>query len=852
MQDWAERAVRASRYAVLLVLLGLVWACGGGGGGGDSAGNGTGQVPVQPVQDLNYFPMQAGDRWVYGPRADLRSTVVHVVGPDSAKGPGGMRLRRVNYDETRPLGQSESILLTSAGTVTEFGADAIPDPISAALGGVPLFRAGLGIGDTFVTVEKTLDNVVDVDRDGKLDRLHFHSEVTVIGIQNVSVPAGSFVGCLHLRNTLTLTVTLSSDGRQLRAVTVNDVWRAPGIGVVREDTSTTGDGLESPSTALLLDYGVGGRRSESVPPRVTALEPAPDSMLPSTFPVVISLSEQLDPESARNSFKVLDSQGRGVEGEIGFGRVNGPQLSFTPREHLATGSYRARLDGDVVDPAGNRLGATLEWRFDVDATAPLVASMEPADGAAQVPIDAVITVRFSEMLAPESVPAAVSLEIGNVAGSSVTSDVTVQGNVVTLRPRLPLARGQLYSVRLGSSIRDLQYNFLAPTQFQFTTAPGRFAAPESAADQALSMAIADFNGDGRSDIVYLRSVIENGTPRWALFLRHQNADGSMGTAADTGWRTERLIGSSICLPEQPVVGDFNGDGRIDVAVANGPCGIHILLQGIDGRLRPGQVLQGAEQNFMAAGDFNADGRMDLVRVADAQHVDVWLQAADGTLVQTPRIESGVVGTLTGGRVELADINRDGRLDLVFLTTLDGRAGTTVVVLLQLASGGLASPELFSVSGSDVTIGDVNGDGLPDIVVVSPDGDSPRLSWLLQQPSGRFSAVQSLPVEKSPRRARVADIDGDGRADVVVAHSGGFGLGLLRQQADGSLGPEEIYLMGESGAATLATGDLNGDGLPDVVVGSILLRQLPRAAAVSESSLPLRTFRRVSAPQRAGR
>jgi hypothetical protein len=220
---------------------------------------------------------------------------------------------------------------------------------------------------------------------------------------------------------------------------------------------------------------------------------------------------------------------------------------------------------------------------------------------------------------------------------------------------------------------------------------------------------------------------------------------------------------------------------------------------------------------------------------------VFLQTETGTLAApvTYHVPTGGWDSLNAG-----DLDGDGRTDLV-VTSGQGFGFANLNVLLQMPDGTLGTPTPYSVSGVTAVRGavlaDTNGDGRTDIVV-SYGGNRPStfIARFLQNAAGGMDPAVSYPSHDFPTAVVAADMDGDGRKDVLVAHENFLKLGVYRQFPSGDLVSEEQYPMAnghQSSPQALAVGDINGDGRPDAVLsdstnGLIVLRH------VADTSLAL--------------
>jgi hypothetical protein len=322
------------------------------------------------------------------------------------------------------------------------------------------------------------------------------------------------------------------------------------------------------------------------------------------------------------------------------------------------------------------------------------------------------------------------------------------------------------------------------------------------------------------------------------------------------------FGAVITVPNSVVVADLNGDGLPDVVVAAAqidqtgltqpPGLLGIMLNnpatpGVFGAVVSHQTA-GAPPSGLAVGDVVGNGSHDLV-VAN-------FNAGTVSLFKETSPTSGAYGNAVsitvGGHpndVQVADINGDGLPDLI---VADDNGQVTYLLQNPASPGTFLAPVSLPITnrGISVAVGDLNGDGLMDLAVTSFDtnGDNGLVTIYFQQPGspGTFNATPTtINAYGEPSQIRIVDINGDGSQDIVIAVQGlgldadvtgttdGNPLGqvavdeaqygamvILQNSGGAGTFAAPVTYVGVQGAISLAIGDLNNDGLPDIAETSL--------------------------------
>ena len=352
---------------------------------------------------------------------------------------------------------------------------------------------------------------------------------------------------------------------------------------------------------------------------------------------------------------------------------------------------------------------------------------------------------------------------------------------------------------------------------------------------------ADLTGDGLNDLIVvnnLRSKINLLYNRTGKTNQVDDAKPPVKLELNELPPDARFRIDSIPVDERigaMVVTDLNGDGKPDIAFYGDGKDLEVIYNlGTNGWSDPkrwhfedGQMTP----NALANGDLNGDGRPDLVLLGDNGSLYFLAQNADRTLAEPQKIPySG-----TPKAVQIVDVDGDGKSDLLLV---DFDSPTPLRFRLQNSSGQLGPEIYFKVPPiRSFDIDNLGGDAKNYVVTIAQSSGRAEVSQFTRKPSEVLSGAfhqgqfQILPLNKTDAAQRGllwADVNGDGRPDLLVAEPASGQISVYLQQADGSLAPAKIFPT-LAGVSQIAAADLNGNGKPSI----FLLSQDERAVGVTQ-------------------
>jgi Tol biopolymer transport system component len=326
----------------------------------------------------------------------------------------------------------------------------------------------------------------------------------------------------------------------------------------------------------------------------------------------------------------------------------------------------------------------------------------------------------------------------------------------------------------------------------------------------VSIATGDFNGDGKLDLAVAHQGYAHQGNPNQIYVYIGTGTGSFN--APTGY----LTGTQ---PRSVVVADFNEDGKSDLAAANlGESNLSVLLGTGTGSFGSHTTFPtGTSPDSVAIGDFNDDDHLDLAVANEGSHnVSLLLGAGNGSFGAPTNFATGWQPVF----VAAGDFNADGKPDLAVANTVSN----SVSILLGTGLGGFNSPVNYPTGTRPryIAIGDFNGDTVSDLAVSNEQ--SHNISILFGTGSGSFGAANNRAIRQYPGPIVTGDFNADGKPDLAVGNAststGSYITRVLGAGSDG-FGLPANFNVGPQGSMplTIAIGDFNGDNKPDLVTAN---------------------------------
>ena len=314
---------------------------------------------------------------------------------------------------------------------------------------------------------------------------------------------------------------------------------------------------------------------------------------------------------------------------------------------------------------------------------------------------------------------------------------------------------------------------------------------------------ADLDGDGTLDVVLAGSTGSS----WQAYVGHGNGNGTFSILGNTALPT---------APTNLVVGDFNEDGHPDLA-GNGSTSsggdLMVLLSNGSGSLAAPLIYASDGSGPLATGDWNGDGHLDLALANTfADTITTPFGDGHGHFMAPIRPSAGtwIVSAATG------DLNGDGKVDMVVVNQNTNQHIHQVSILIGKGNGAFGAPIVLSNVGqipTAVAIADLNHDGIPDLVVT--DTKAPSGLRVLLGTGGSFQSPVFYACTKGSQ-VLIADVNGDGFPDLIVLGTAHAVVDVLLGNGDGTFHAAQGFAAGVDPVAMVA-GDFNGDGHVDLAL-----------------------------------
>lgn len=696
-----------------LILLTTLTACGGSNiGAVESVSN---NAPVTPVQTLSvqesqrYFPLSDGNLWAshetYSVNGSVRTSFDRVSQRNGTKLISGLVASVMSVSEIPTNSIYENYLQNDSTGITVLGTN--NNNVNPQINNYTPYRLisfPIQIGVTVRQLDKKMvDYGFDFDGDGINDKIDVTVDVVADGYETITTSAGTFENCLRVITSQTEILTLSATGNKISAVSAETTWYAQDIGQVKQITKTFGNGFANQIIEELTGYIVDGRSNKlslQINPQAVTISAGSTVQLTVTLinsdnNVVMSIPAKWT--SSNTAVAIVESNGMvtGVKPGIAVitplvGGVTGPQVTLNVLLGMQQGLNYPVPSSAPFFYGGNTAIGDLNGDGRND-----VAVMESYNSRYRI----LTYFQNSNDTFDTAQVITTSLKLSGIAIRDINNDgfadLIVSGTTITPNPTWV---GKIFIYKQNSNSHTLE------PPVEITTSSNYIASFE----------IADLNDDGIQDIV---ASCSGNSGNGVLSFFFQGTIGSFGP--------ERIY-TSVMTGAEMHVADMNGDGLNDIVVKSGAEQLAVIKQSSPGIFSTSPEYYTVPSrasyfsfNSFALGDLNGDGLTDIAVVdfGNSAFLNVFLQNGSGTL-SDPTTRSVFFNTLD--EIKIADIDGDGLNDLLVYSS-----GWDVAILLQSSNHVFqADPQVFrlptkSYGGTTVrqalSVQDVTGDGLPDIV-----------------------------------------------------------------------------------------------------------------------------------------
>lgn len=273
-----------------------------------------------------------------------------------------------------------------------------------------------------------------------------------------------------------------------------------------------------------------------------------------------------------------------------------------------------------------------------------------------------------------------------------------------------------------------------------------------------------------------------------------------------GTFTNRINYASGTGPQKIAIGDLNGDGKADVAVAVGGAVSVLINNGTGGLAAKVEYGSFVSATDIALSDVSGDGKLDIIIANAFGKMSVFLNKGNGTF--KTNVDYSATGTTS--RVAVGDINGDGRPDVVIS---DPFPGVAIGVFLNMGNGRFGNEITYEADTQveEIALGDFNGDGRADVVTTNSDSIN-NLSIFMNRGDGTFASRVDSSLGGNAHGVVVGDFNSDTKLDIAVAAGG---ASILMGNGDGTFAAAVSYTTGTA-PYDISAGDLNGDGKLDIM------------------------------------